>query len=140
MTTFPVGDKKQIGLTPVGQAAIEILMQDDRFDTESDAYRFGISYALAAGFAPDDAPPGGYSTKFSASGGLDIDGVIRDLLVVLAVGDVARPYATAERLAELGVTTIAKRLEGHESLSEIMANPTAEVDAAASENLTESTM
>ena len=115
-------DKRQIGLTSAGQTALEVLMADGRFATETDAYKFGISYAIAAGLDPDDAPPGGYNTKFNAGGGLDIDGVIRDLIDVLAVGDPARPYATAEKLAELGVTAVARRLEGSESLADIMVD------------------
>jgi hypothetical protein len=115
-------DKRQIGLTSAGQTALEVLMTDGRFATETDAYKFGISYAIAAGFDPEDAPSGGYNTKFNAGGGLDIDGVIRDLIDVLAVGDRARPYATAEKLAELGVTAIARRLEGSESLADIMVD------------------
>ena len=45
-------------------------MADGRFATETDAYKFGISYAIAAGLDPDEAPPGGYNTKFNAGGGL----------------------------------------------------------------------
>jgi hypothetical protein len=115
-------DKRQIGLTSAGQTALEVLMADGRFATETDAYKFGISYAIAAGLDPDEAPLGGYNTKFNAGGGLDIDGVIRDLIDVLSVGDPARPYATAEKLAELGVTAIAGRLEGSESLADIMVD------------------
>jgi hypothetical protein len=115
-------DKRQIGLTSAGQTALGVLMADGRFATETDAYKFGISYAIAAGLDPDEAPPGGYNTKFNASGGIDIDGVIRDLIDVLAIGDPGRPYATAEKLAELGVTAISKRLEGSESLADIMLN------------------
>lgn len=55
-------------------------------------------------------------------GGIDIDGIIRDLIDVLAVGDPGRPYATAEKLAELGNTAIGKRLEESESLADIMLN------------------
>jgi hypothetical protein len=113
-------DKRQIGLTSIGQAALEVLMADGRFAEQTDAYKFGISYAIAAGFDPDEAPTGGYNTKFNAGGGLDIDGVIRDLINVLSVGDPERPYATSEKLAELGITAIARRLEGNESLADIM--------------------
>jgi hypothetical protein len=55
-------------------------------------------------------------------GEIDIDGIIRDLIDLLAVGDPGRPYATAEKLAELGNTAIAKCLEGSESLADIMLN------------------
>jgi len=113
-------DKRQIGLTSAGQTALEVMMTDGRFATETDAYKFGISYAIAAGLDPDEAPSGGYNTKFNASGGIDIDGIIRDLIDVLAVGDSRRPYATAEKLAELGVTAVARRLDGSESLADIM--------------------
>lgn len=118
-------DKRQIGLTAAGQTAIEVLMADGRFATETDAYKFGISYAIAAGLDPEEAPAGGYTTKYNATGGIDIDGVIRDLIDVLAVGDPGRPYATAEKLAELGVTAIARRLEGSESLADIMTDVSA---------------
>jgi len=55
-------------------------------------------------------------------GEIDIDGIIRDLIDLLAVGDPGRPYATAEKLAELGNTAIGKRLEESESLADIMLN------------------
>jgi hypothetical protein len=113
-------DKRQIGLTSTGQAAIEVLVTDGLFASETDAYKFGISYAIAAGLDLDEAPSGGYTTKYNAMGGIDIDGVIRDLIEVLGVGDPGRPYATAEKLAELGVTEVARRLEGSESLADIM--------------------
>ena len=69
---------------------------------------------------PDDAPDSGYATKFNATGGLDREGLVRDLLRVLEIGDVARPYATAERLAEVGLSALVKRIEAHESLAEIL--------------------
>lgn len=115
-------DKKQIGLTPAGQASLELVMAEGRFATDTDAYRIGITYAIAADLDLEDAPPGGYVTKFNAAGGLDIGNGIRDLLEILEVGDTQRPYATAEKLAELGVTDIARRLQGNESLADIMVS------------------
>lgn len=116
-------DKKQIGLTPAGSAALAVLMEEDRFSSETDAYKFAIAYAIAAELDLDSAPSGGYGTKYNASGGVDIDGLIRSLIDILNVGDTDRPYATAEKLAELGVTAIAERLRGSESLADIMSNP-----------------
>jgi len=121
MSQQPVVDKKQIGLTSVGQAALEVLMADGRFATETDAYRFCISYAIASALDLDSAPQGGYATKFNAIGGVDIGSGIRDLLDVLGIGDPHRPYATAEKLAEMGVTEVARRLGESESLADIMA-------------------
>jgi len=115
-------DKKQIGLTRAGQEALTVLMGEDRFASESDAYKFAIAYAIATGLTPDDAPEGGYGTKFNAAGGIDIDRVIVDLLRVLKVGDPDRPYTTAERLAEAGITALAHRIDNHESLAEILAS------------------
>lgn len=114
-------DKKQIGLTKAGQEALTVLMAEDRFASESDAYKFGIAYAIATDLKPEDAPEGGYGTKFNAAGGIDIDRVIADLLRVLQAGDPERPYTTAERLAEAGITALAQRIENHESLAEILA-------------------
>lgn len=48
MVQSPSEDKKQIGLTAAGQASLEVMMADGRFATESDAYRFGITHAIAA--------------------------------------------------------------------------------------------
>lgn len=113
-------DKKQIGLTLAGSKALARLMAEGLFTIEGDAYKFGIAYAVATGIDPDDAPDSGYATKFNATGGLDREGLVRDLLSVLNVGDATRPYATAERLAEVGLTALVKRIEAHESLAEIL--------------------
>lgn len=120
MVQAPSEDKKQVGLTSAGQASLEVVMAEGRFATESDAYRFGISYAIAADLDIEQAPQGGYATKFNAAGGIDLGNGIRDLLDVLGIGDPQRPYATAEKLAEIGITDIARRLQGSESLADIM--------------------
>jgi hypothetical protein len=113
-------DKQQIGLTVEGSRALDRLMREGTFATEGDAYKFSIAYALATGLEPTDAPPGGYQTKFNASGGLDRDGVVRDLIVLLRPQDAARPYATAEKLAEIGVRSVAGCLEKNVGLAEII--------------------
>jgi len=114
-------DKQQIGLTSVGQSAIERLMGTGLFAAEVDAYRCSIAYAVGTGMAPEDAPKGGYETKFNAAGTLDKAGVIRDLIVLLDLGDAGRTYATAEKLAEMGVQEIDRRLSSHESLGQILS-------------------
>jgi hypothetical protein len=116
-----VNDKKQIGLTSAGSGALEQLMDAGLFATETDAYKVGITYALAKGLNPSDAPESGYQTKFNAAGGLDTYQEIRDLIAILRPDDAGRPYATAERLAELGITALAERIAAHESLSDILA-------------------
>lgn len=114
-------DKKQIGLTSAGNAALVRLMEAELFASETDAYRVGIAYALGKRFSPDLAPDGGYQTKFNAAGGLDVYQEIRDVITILRPEDADRPYAAAERLAELGVIALAERVSSHESLSDILA-------------------
>lgn len=121
MTRTSGEDKQQIGLTPTGQAALTRLMEAGLFDAEADAYRGAIAYALGKGLKPEDATASGYTTKYNARGTLDVDGMIRDLLNVLEVGEPGRPYATAERLAEAGILDLDRRVTAHESLGDIMA-------------------
>lgn len=116
-----VSDKKQIGLTRAGSEALAELMGAGLFASETDAYRVGISYALAKGMDPSGAPEGGYQTKFNAAGGLDVYSEIRDLVTILRPQDADRPYTTAERLAELGITALATRVAEHESFAEILS-------------------
>lgn len=118
-------DKKQIGLTPEGNQALDSLMLLGLFEAEVDAYRFAITYAIAAGLRLEDAPKSGYVTKYAATGTLDQPGIIRDLLSILGIGEVQRPYATAERLAELGVRALATRIEAHEALDSILTGVSA---------------
>jgi hypothetical protein len=113
-------DKQQIGLTPEANDAIAKLATDHFGGSQQDAYRFAIAYAIGAGLDIDDAPVGGYVTKFSALGTLETGTSIRDLLEILAIGERGRPFATAEKLAEMGVRDIARRLEGNETVADLM--------------------
>jgi hypothetical protein len=83
-------------------------------------YEVAISCALAKRLDPTDVPAVGYTTKFNAADGLDLYGEIRDVIAILRPQDRDRPYATAERLAELGVTDLASRIEAHESFADIL--------------------
>ena len=114
------GDKKQIGLTSAGGDALQELIDAKLFATETDAYRFGISYALAKGLDPQDSPEGGYTTKFNAAGGVEQYGDVKSLISILRHEDQAHPYSTAERLAELGITNLAQRLRSHETMASIL--------------------
>ena len=115
-------DKQQIGLTPETDESIKEIAITYFGGSQQDAYRFAISYAIAAGLDPAEAPQSGYVTKYNALGTLESGSSLRDLLEILDVGDPNRPFATAEKLAELGVREIAERLEGNESFAEIMAS------------------
>lgn len=115
-------DKQQIGLTSAGDEAIQIMLDEGRFASQTDAYRFAISYAIAADLDPGAAPKGGYNTKFNALGTLESGSSIRDLIDIIGVGERRRPFATAEKLAELGTREIARRLQSNESLADIMSD------------------
>lgn len=119
-------DKQQIGLTSVGDEAIQVMVADGRFANQADAYRFAIAFAIAAGLDPAEAPQGGYNTKFNAIGTLESGTRIRDLIDITQIGEPDRPFATCEKLAELGVREIARRLEGSESLADILASTAVE--------------
>lgn len=114
-------DKQQIGLTPEANDAIAKIATDHFGGSQQDAYRFAIAYAIGAGLDLDGAPPSGYVTKFNALGTLETGTSIRDLLEILKIGEPGRPFATAEKLAEMGTRDIASRLEGNESLADMLA-------------------
>lgn len=121
-------DKQQIGLTPETNDAIAQIAADHFGGSQQDAYRFAIAYAIGADLDLDDAPQGGYTTKFNAIGTLETGTSIRDLLEILQIGEPARPFATAEKLAELGVRDIARRLEGNETVADLLDEVTASTE------------
>ena len=122
-------DKQQIGLTPEANDAIAKIASDHFGGSQQDAYRFAIAYAIGAELEIDDAPKGGYVTKFNALGTLETGASIRDLLEILQIGEPARPFATAEKLADLGIRDIAWRLEGNETLADLLIEVTASTEA-----------
>ena len=114
-------DKSQVGLTAVGDEAMATLVGRDKpFGTQIDAYRFAIAYAVAADLDIESAPQTGYQTKFNALGTLEFGSAIRDLFQILEVGEPGRPYATAEKLAEIGVRSLVKRFESGATLIQIL--------------------
>lgn len=112
-------DKKQIGLTREANEAIAKIADDHFGGNQQDAYRFAISYAIGAGLNPDDAPAGGYTTKYHAEA-VESGTSLRDLFQILGIGDPDRPFLTAEKLAEIGVRDMARRLDGSETLADLL--------------------
>jgi hypothetical protein len=113
-------DKQQIGLTPETDASIKDLATTYFGGSQQDAYRFAIAYAIAVALDPAEAPQSGYTTKYNALGGVESGSSIRDLLEILGVGELERPWSTAEKLAELGTRDLSRRLQGNESLADIL--------------------
>ncbi|GIL29182.1 hypothetical protein [Actinocatenispora comari] len=120
------GDKQQIGLTLEGNNAIETVSNEYFGGSQKDAYLFAITYAIGADLAIENAPQGGYTTKYNGIGTLDPSGSVRELLEILNIGEPGRPMATMERLAELGVRDLARRVAGNETMADIMASVAAE--------------
>jgi hypothetical protein len=114
-------DKVQIGLTRGGDDALDQIMALGLFASEGDAYRFAVAYALGRGITPAEGSGGGFGTKFHASGGLDRDGNLRQLVTLLKPEHSTRPYATAERLADAGLRELAQRLLAHETLTDMLS-------------------
>lgn len=112
-------DKKQIGLTPQANEEIARIADEYFGGNQQDAYRFAISYAVGAGLDPNDAPSGGYTTKYHAEA-VESGTSLRDMFQILNIGDQSRPFATAEKLAELGVVEMARRLAGNETMADIL--------------------
>ena len=114
-------DKKQIGLTPEANDAIAKIATVHFGGNQQDAYRFAISYAIGAGPDPDDAPAGGYTTKYHAEA-VESGTSLREVFQILGIGDPGRPFATAEKLAELGVRDMARRLDGNETFADLLSD------------------
>lgn len=115
-------DKQQIGLTAEGNEAIEAIASGYFGGSQKEAYLFAISYAIGADLDITSAPQGGYTTKYNGIGTLDPTGSVRELLEILEIGESDRPLATMEKLAEMGVRDIARRLSGNETMADIMAS------------------
>lgn len=120
------GDKQQIGLTGEGNQAIETVAKEYFGGSQKETYLFAISYAMGADLKIETAPQGGYTTKYNGIGTLDPSGSVRELLEILNIGEPDRPMATMERLAELGVRDIARRLAGNETMADVMASVAAD--------------
>ena len=122
MTIPPKSDKQQIGLTAEANDALKSIALKYFGDSQKEAYLFCIAYAIAHDLDIADAPQGGYTTKFNGLGTLDPSGSVRDLLEILRIGEAARPLATMERLAEVGVADIFRRLAGSETMADVIGS------------------
>lgn len=114
-------DKKQIGLTAEANEAIIDIAEEHFGGNAQDAYRFAITYAIGAGLDINEAPTGGYTTKYHAEA-VESGNSLRDLFQILGIGDPDRPFATAEKLAEIGIRDMARRLEGNETFADLLGD------------------
>lgn len=99
-------EPSSIGLSEKAHNNLKKLKEDGHFDEMIDAYRLGISIALAKNIEPDEIS-GSRQTIFSVST-LDPKGEIAIAIKSLCPKNIGSTYKYAERLAEWGVNELAK--------------------------------
>lgn len=109
MSAAFIAEPTMIGLSEKSHAVLKRLKEDGHFAEMADAYRFGIALALAHGVIPDEPPPP-RTTIFSVAT-IDPDREIGNAIRALMDTQDMAVYRWAERLAEWGVTELARRAE-----------------------------
>lgn len=102
-------DKRTLGVTAEGAAALGEIMDTEWFAEEMDAYRMAISLAFVNDLMKDQSEMTGISTKWNV-GTLDPDDVLRSMVLALSDEQVDRPYAHAEARAAAGLVYLKRRL------------------------------
>lgn len=110
MSATPIAEPTMIGLSEKSHAVLKRLKEDGHFAEMADAYRFSIALALAHGVVPDEPPPP-RTTIFSVAT-VDPDREIGNAVRALMDTRDIPVYRWVERLAEWGVTELARRAEG----------------------------
>ena len=110
MNSTTIAEPTMIGLSEKSHTVLKRLKEDGHFAEMADAYRFGIALALAHGVIPDEPPPP-RTTIFSVAT-IDPDREIGNAIRALMDTQDMAVYRWAERLAEWGVTELARQAEG----------------------------
>jgi hypothetical protein len=117
----PQKDKAQVGLSIEGNDHIEYLTKVYKwFEDGQDAYRTACAVALARGFKESDLPNVRNRTTKYGIGTLDPTGSLRDLICIMRPELSARPYASSEWLAEIGLNVIRTELDTGALLVDIL--------------------
>lgn len=110
-----------VGLSDDAHKILKRLKEDRYFPEMLDAYRFAIAYAARLIDSIDDLPRVKNSTTIFNVGTLDTGGQVRVLVSGVLGAKDGEVYETAERLAEVGIRELGKRLEsGNLNLSDII--------------------
>jgi len=107
-----VHEPTMIGLSERTHPLLKRLKEEGHFAEMADAYRLGIALALAYEIKPDEIS-GGKQTVFSVAT-IDPDRDIATAVRTILGDDGASIYRHVERLAEWGVTELARRAEAGE--------------------------
>jgi len=99
-------DKDTLGITENGRRLLQRLKDEGAFSELVDGYRFAVALALKRELEPS-------ATEISTTtawniGTFDGDQVLRDLVTVLRPDSANTPYRYIERLADAGLTELAK--------------------------------
>lgn len=112
-------DKTTVGVTPAGATALERLMSTGWFTEEIDAYRLAIACAISKALVVSASLPG-VQTKFNV-GTLNKDDQVRTIVAGFSDEAGERPFAHAEKLADVGLKYLVERLvDREETLSSVL--------------------
>jgi len=99
-------DKDTLGMTEDGRRLLERLKEDGIFKELVDGYRFAVALAIKRELEP---ALGEISTTTTWNvGSFDGDQVLKDLISVLRPASGNTPYRYIERLADAGLTELAR--------------------------------
>ena len=116
-------DKITIGLTPESRKVMARLTERDWFETQIDAAKFAMAFAITRNVAPGS--PDKAETVWN-TGSFDDDGTLRTIVPALYPGT-EHPYKLVEHFINAGLTLIDQELSmgGNLSLTQLMerANP-----------------
>jgi len=105
---MPSENETTVGLTKASHEILKTLKDEGYFEEMRDGYRLGISIAIAMGrIASEEIKT---STIFNV-GSLDPNDLIKTLILNLYPEAADQPYRYAERLAEWGVSEMARLYE-----------------------------
>lgn len=109
-------DKKTIGISKANAAALNTLVSEGQFDSELDAAKFAMAYAIKLGLPAGTTD--GTETKWNV-GSVDPDGSLRSLLEAIFPTS-PEPYRLAEYLMNEGIKHLGETLGGGGDLYEII--------------------
>jgi len=114
--------KVTVGVTAQGARHLDELMDTGWFGSEMAAYLLAVGTALSRGLTPSPAPLKGVTTKWNV-GSLDRDGRLRELVGLMGPEGLQDPYEYAERLAEVGLEFLKRKIVDQEQLLSDVLEP-----------------
>jgi hypothetical protein len=111
-------DKTQLAMTEEAREEADAVQERAAFRDRQDLYRLAIAIAIRKNLAP--APESEPRRNYIGVGSLDPDGSIRTAVLQVRSDHDGRPYALAERLAEVGIHDMYSHFEAGRSVREYL--------------------